>query len=88
MLDAKKQLEMALIAVTQTRDEANMAKNKASKFEANHVAELRRRRDDTRELMKQLRQPTASAAARTKASSAVHDGLELQRAKAESLEKE
>lgn len=62
------------------------AKDKASNFEAGHVAEVGCRRNEIGELSKQLREHVATAAAGSTEFSAVYAELELQQANADSLD--
>lgn len=66
-------------------DDVKTAKELESKFEANYVAEVRRRRDEARNLNERLRQQAVAASAGSKDLAAVHAELASHKAKAESL---
>lgn len=84
--DAEERLGVAQDATNKACDDANVAKEEASKFENDFVVEVERRRDEVVELTKQLCRQCASAAAGSKKLAAVHAELESYKAKSDSLD--
>lgn len=63
--DAKEQPWVAQVAVSSAHDDAKVAREQASMFETENVAEVGRRREEVGEVTKQSRQQVASATAGT-----------------------
>lgn len=61
--DAEIRLKVAQVTTNRARNDAKVAREEASKFDANFVAKMGRRQDEVGALTKQLRQQVASAAA-------------------------
>lgn len=86
MGDPKKRLVGAQIAASKVRDVAKTTKEKASKFEVDHVGEVVRWLDKVGKLTRQLRQQVGAAAAWSKETAAIHAELESHKAKVDSLD--
>lgn len=73
---AEERLEVAKIAANKARNDAKTAKEEASKFDADYIAEMGTRQEEVGGSAKHLRQQVTSAASGSKELAAVHADLD------------